>query len=311
MSSVFLGDCLDVLRSIETSSINLIMSSPPYADRRKHSYGGIPAKHYVGWFLPIADELWRVLKPDGNFVLNLCPHTEDGQEAKYVDDLKYHLRRKGWVLLDTYCWAKPNGMPGRCVNKLKKGWEPLFHFSKSLRPSFYPEQVLQPAKKSSIERANRLRGKDFVRRTSDTGSGINWNLSKLTRRYRQNGSGFEFADLVGSVHHADGMVFPDNVIEAAPETRHLHRLYGNPFDIFHEDRKASAPFPEKIPAFFIDLMTRRGDTVLDPFAGSGTTGKVAQDKGRNFILIEKEPSNIRLIHNRLNERRNARLTRAG
>lgn len=311
MSSVFPGDCLDVLRSIETSSINLIMTSPPYADRRKHSYGGIPAKHYVGWFLPIVDELWRVLKPDGSFVLNLCPHTEGGQEAKYVDDLKYHLRRKGWVLLDTYCWTKPNPVPSRCVNKLKNGWEPLFHFSKSLLPAFYPEQVLQPAKQSSIERANRLRGKDFVRRTCDSGSGFSSNMSKLTRRYRQTGSGFNFADWAGSIHNADGMVYPANVIEAAPESRNLHRLYGDPFDIFHKDRKASAPFPEKIPAFFIDLMTRRGDTVLDPFAGSGTTGKVAQDKRRNFILIEKEPSNIRLIHNRLNERRNAYITRAG
>jgi site-specific DNA-methyltransferase (adenine-specific)/site-specific DNA-methyltransferase (cytosine-N4-specific) len=300
MSSIFPGDCLKVLPTLEAASVNLVMTSPPYADLRKHSYGGIPVQHYVGWFLPIVDELWRVLKPDGSLILNLCPHTDNGQEAEYVDDLKYHLRRKGWFLLDTYCWVKTNGIPGNVAYRLRNGWEPLFHFAKRPNPAFYPEQVKQPAKQSSIDRANRLRGRDFETRTSDTGSGFSWNMSKLTRSYRTTGSGFNFVDTVESIHDADGMVLPCNVIESACETRNLHRLYGDPFDIFHEDRKASAPFPEKIPAFFIDLLTRRGDTVLDPFAGSGTTGKVAQDKGRNFILIEKEPSNIRLIHNRLN-----------
>lgn len=110
MSSVFPGDCLDVLPSIEADSINLITTSPPYADQRKHSYGGIPAKHYVGWFLPIADELWRVLKPDGSFVLNLCPHTEDGQEAKYVDDLRSSVeanrRRNGTPT--SKAWRRPS-----------------------------------------------------------------------------------------------------------------------------------------------------------------------------------------------------------
>ena len=123
----------------------------------------------------------------------------------------------------------------------------------------------------------------------------------LRKKIPPNRFRYQFADKPESICDSDFMAYPDNVIECACEGRNLHRLYGDPRD----ESMASAPFPEKLPAFFIDLFTKMGDVVLDPFSGSGTTAKVAQDKGRVFIAIEKEAANIRLILNRLQDKRNA------
>src|SRR5262249_36135617 len=121
-------------------------------------------------------------------------------------------------------------------------------------------------------------------RPSTTGSGLTTNVSRICQRYTDG-----------------GFVLPDNVIEASPKVQNLQKRYGDPK--YDDKPKASAPFPEAIPAFFINLMTRRGDTVLDPFAGSGTTTVVAQQLSRNCISIEKEEANIHLIVNRLQQKK--------
>ncbi|GAB6080160.1 hypothetical protein JCM10831_11310 [Hydrogenophilus hirschii] len=72
-ATLYLGDCLDVLRTLPDNSVDLVFTSPPYADQRKNTYGGIHPDKYVEWFLPISEQLLRVLKPDGTFCLNLNP----------------------------------------------------------------------------------------------------------------------------------------------------------------------------------------------------------------------------------------------
>jgi DNA modification methylase len=110
-----------------------------------------------------------------------------------------------------------------------------------------------------------------------------------------------------------GPVLPDNVIEAAVESRNLHRLYGDPRDdgtvktsvpSFIRGRRCCIPFPEKLAAFFIDLFTKKGDVVLDPYSGLGITAKVGQDKARIVVAIETEAASVRLIQNRLRDKRN-------
>ena len=71
VTKVIQGSCKEVLKTIEDNTIDLIVTSPPYADRRKHTYGGIEPKKYVEWFLPISKELLRVLKSKGTFILNI------------------------------------------------------------------------------------------------------------------------------------------------------------------------------------------------------------------------------------------------
>ena len=86
------GDCLDVLRTFEAESVDLILTSPPYADNRRHTYGGVPPEQFVEWFTPIAQELLRVLKKDGTFVLNIKEKVVDGERSTYVLELILALR---------------------------------------------------------------------------------------------------------------------------------------------------------------------------------------------------------------------------
>jgi site-specific DNA-methyltransferase (adenine-specific)/site-specific DNA-methyltransferase (cytosine-N4-specific) len=283
MNQILHGDCLFMLkRFVPDASVDLIVTSPPYGEQRSHNYGGIAIEDYERWFLERSKDFMRVLKPGGSFVLNVCPHTEGdgqfkGQEAYYVEDLVQALRHvQGWKLLETYIWRKLNAVPGSVIRRLRNGWEPCFHFVKQLDCAFYPKQVLRPAAPASIERAKHKSKNDHLQQQSATGSGFSRKMENTCRFYRPTNSGMNFDETADSTlfGNEDGLVFPDNVIESATECHNLFALYGDPKD----ECMASAPFPEKLPAFFIDLLTVPGNMVLDPFAGAGTTGKVAQDK---------------------------------
>ena len=71
ITKILLGDSREALKTIDGDAIDLIVTSPPYADRRKNTYGGIEPEKYVEWFLPISEQLFRVLKPAGTFILNI------------------------------------------------------------------------------------------------------------------------------------------------------------------------------------------------------------------------------------------------
>jgi len=95
--TLYQGDSLEVLKSMEDNSIDLIVTSPPYSDQRKSTYGGIHPDKYVEWFLPISAELLRVLKPTGSFVLNIKEKVYDGERHTYVIELILALRKQGWL----------------------------------------------------------------------------------------------------------------------------------------------------------------------------------------------------------------------
>src|SRR5437868_7739528 len=94
---LILGDCLDKLKAIPDNSIDLIVTSPPYADARRKTYGGIAADDYVKWFLPISAELFRVLKPTGTFILNIKEKVMNGERHTYVLELIVAMRKQGWL----------------------------------------------------------------------------------------------------------------------------------------------------------------------------------------------------------------------
>lgn len=107
MNDVICGDCLDVLKDFPDKSVDLIFTSPPYADRRKSVYGGISENLCVDWFIPIARELYRVLSDSGSFFLNIKPHTQDGERVLYVFDLVLTMKRAvGFRFVDEFCWKK-------------------------------------------------------------------------------------------------------------------------------------------------------------------------------------------------------------
>ena len=249
------GDCQRVMPGMAADSIDLIMTSPPYAHRREAQYGGIPPDEYVDWFMPISEQMQRVLKPSGSLVLNIHEHCEDGERHPYVMELVLAIRRAGWKLIEQYIWHKTNPMPRKPYPRLKNQWEPCFHFRKEIGGAWYPDAVKTPLKEVSAKKYQNATGK-YV---SATGSGFNGDWDKLKE--------------------ADA-AYPGNVISTPNAVTNV----GHP-----------AAFPPALPEFFIKLTTMPGDVVLDPFAGSGTTIFTAYECGRRAIGIEKQALYCELI----------------
>ncbi len=244
------GDCREKLKGIESNSIDLIFTSPPYADSRASTYGGIKPDNYVEWFLPISAELLRVLKPDGTFVLNIKEKVVNGERHTYVLELILGLRRQGWLWTEEFIWHKKNSYPGKWPNRFRDSWERLLQFNKTRQFNMYQEAVMVPMGNWAKSRLRNLSETDKVRDPSKVGSGF----------------GKRIANWIGRE-----MAYPNNVLHLATET-------GN--------KNHSAVFPEALPEWFIKLFTKEGDWVLDPFMGSGTVNRVAQRLARNSMGIE-------------------------
>jgi site-specific DNA-methyltransferase (adenine-specific) len=120
LNQIIQGDCYELMKGIPDGSIDLVITSPPYANQRKDTYGGIDHKNYVGWFLPISSELKRVLAEDGSFILNIKENVIEGQRSLYVYHLVEALINQGWLWTEEYIWYKkrPNA---RLLAKSIKG----------------------------------------------------------------------------------------------------------------------------------------------------------------------------------------------
>ena len=257
------GDCREVLGRVPSNSINLVVTSPPYADQRNSSYGGISPNHYVDWFLPIGKELLRVLKPDGTFVLNIKERVVDGERHTYVLELILALRKQGWLWTEEFCWHKKNSYPGKWPNRFRDSWERLLQFNKSRQFKMFQDAVMVPTGDWAKTRLKNLSETDRVRDESKVGSGFGKKIENWISRDK---------------------AYPNNVL-------HMSTECGN--------RGHSAAFPEALPEWFIKLFTEPGDTVLDPFAGSGTTLRVAHRLHRKAIGIEIVPEYIRAMNDQL------------
>lgn len=111
------GDCLVVLRDYPDNFFDLIITSPPYADSREKTYGGIKPDQYVSWFLPRNEQFLRVLKPSGTFILNIKERVVDGERHTYVIELILELRKQGWLWTEEFIWHKKNCHPGKWPNR--------------------------------------------------------------------------------------------------------------------------------------------------------------------------------------------------
>jgi DNA modification methylase len=267
-AEILQGDCLEVLSAkASDNSVDLIITSPPYADRRIHTYGGIKPEEYVEWFLPRSEQFLRVLKPTGSFVLNIKEKVENGERHTYVIELILALRKQGWYWTEEYIWHKKNCYPGKWPNRFRDAWERCLHFTKSRKFKMNQESVMVPMGDWANARLKSLGKNDIVRYDSQVGSGFGKNIANWARRT---------------------MAYPTNVLHMATEC-------GN--------KKHSAAFPKALPEWFIKLFTDEGDLVLDPFAGSGTTIEVAKELGRSAIGIEIRPEYCEIAKARLGDNR--------
>ena len=245
-------------------SINLIITSPPYADKRKNSYKGVNSVKYVEWFLPISDQLKRILKDNGSFILNIKEHPSNGERETYVLELILEMKKQGWLWVEEYCWYKKNSFPGKWPNRFRDSWERCLHFTKRKDFKMYQDAVKVPIGDWATKRFKSMSENDFIRYVSKKNAHLSKNVSNWLNKKK---------------------VFPHNVLVFEEE----HRLYlGNVIEtaVDVSNKNHSAIFPIELPMWFIRLFTQENDLVLDPFLGSGTTAVAASLNGRKYLGIE-------------------------
>lgn len=176
------GDCREVLRDFADDSIGLIVTSPPYADRRKHTYGGMSPEKYVEWFLPRSEQFLRVLKPDGTFILNIKEKVENGERHTFVIELILALRKQGWLWTEEFIWHKRNCYPGKWPNRFRDSWERCLQFNKTRHFKMNQKAVMVPMGDWAKTRLKSLGKNDVVRFDSQVGSGFGKNIANWLDR---------------------------------------------------------------------------------------------------------------------------------
>ncbi len=263
LNQIVCGDSLEVLRRMPERSVNLIVTSPPYADQRKKTYGGVHPDKYVEWFLPIAAELKRVLTDDGTFILNIKEKVLDGERHTYVLELILALKKQGWLWTEEYMWHKRNTTPGKWSNRFRDSWERCLQFNNQRKFKMFQDDVMVPMGDWAEKRLKNLSENDSKRFNSQVGSGFGKDISKWVGRE---------------------MAYPTNVLHLASEC---------------SNRNHSAAFPESLPTWFIKLFSEAGDVVLDPFSGSGTSCVVSKQLSRNYVGIELNEDYCKIASDRI------------
>ncbi len=265
LNQIFHGDCEEVLKQLPDNSVDLIFTSPPYADQRRHTYGGVSPDEYVDWFLPKSAHFLRVLKPTGTFVLNIKERVVNGERHIYVIELILRMREQGWLWTEEFMWHKKNSYPGKWPNRFRDNWERLIQFNKQKQFKMFQDAVMVPVGDWAKDRLANLSQTDKTRDESKVGSGFGKNVSNWLGRDK---------------------VYPNNVLHMATECA---------------NKNHSATFPVALPEWFIKLFTEPGDVVLDPFIGSGTTALAAAQLGRQYVGIDINREYIDLARKRISE----------
>jgi len=260
---IICGDCEEVLKKLPPKSIDLILTSPPYSDKRNHTYGGIHPDKYIEWFLPKADELYRVLKDSGTFVLNIKEGAFDGERHTYVIQLILELKKRGWCWTEEFIWHKRNSYPGKWPNRFRDAWERCIQFNKQKKFKMNQEEVMMPMGKWAETRFRNLSENDKKRMESKVNSGFGRRVANWTGREK---------------------AYPTNVLHLATES---------------SNKNHSATFPVSLPTWFIRLFSDEGDVILDPFIGSGTTAVAAKILNRIYIGIDTDLEYCKLARKRV------------
>lgn len=290
----WVGDAIETLQGqCQDESVDLIMTSPPFALSRPKEYGNESQESYKAWFLPFADEFWRVLKPEGSLVIDLGGAWEPGRPVKslYAFELLVGLCRRPqrpFVLAQDFYWHNPARLPGPAqwvtVKRLraKDAVNYVWWLSKGPFPKADNRNVLREYT-------------DKMKRLVASGS--------YNRGRRPSGhvirEGFT-EDRGGSI--------PPNLLTISNTTNDASYI-----DACRERgfRPHPARFPEELPAFFIEMLTDPDDLVVDPFAGSNITGKVAESLGRKWMSVDLEAEYVLGSQARFDNLQMQMSTRAG
>jgi DNA modification methylase len=245
------ADCLAVLAQLPDETFDLVITSPPYDGQPKYGNGErYEREWYDGFFLKVTAEILRTLKPHGSFVLNYRSKRHGDERGTLQYQLVFRLREQGFLFCEDFVWGKPSPPPGRFNRFLKDAVEYCFQFAKTPKWQFFPEHCLAPARWDAKDRERRKKlPHNYVRVNEPSGQG---------RKRVQAGP---------------DMVRPSTLLLCEPE------FSPNP-------TRHPARFPIQLPTFFIKLMTKPGQWVFDPFAGTCTTAVAAETLGRRWLVTE-------------------------
>jgi len=266
--AAYCGDSLELLAALPEGSINLVMTSPPFALQRQKAYGNKDQAEYIDWLSQFAEQVHRVLKEDGSFVLDLGGSYEKGVPARSLYNFRVLIRfcdELGFFLAEDFYWFNPAKLPSpiEWVNKrkmrAKDAVNTVWWFSKTEWPKANIGKVLAPysdrMKKLLVDPA-----------------------AFYTPKVRPSGH-----DIGAGFGKDNGGAIPSNLLQI-PNTE-SNGQYLDGCKLIGE-KQHPARFPAKLPEFFINMLTEPGDVVLDIFAGSNTTGQVAQAERRRWLAFE-------------------------
>lgn len=274
LGSAFVGDSAELLRRLPDESVNLVMTSPPFALQRKKEYGNHDQAEYVDWLLEFGKLVFEKLRPDGSFVLDLGGAYQKGVPARSLYNFRVLLRlcdEVGFFLAEDFYWFNPSKLPSpiEWVNKrklrAKDSVNTVWWLSKSEWPRADVSKVL-------AEYSDRM--KKLLQNPS----------AFYTPKLRPSGH-----DIGEGFSKDNGGAIPSNLLQIPNSESNSGYLRGcKALDL----KGHPARFPAKLPEFFIRFLTSPGDLVLDIFAGSNTTGMVAEAEGRRWYAFEARPDYV-------------------
>lgn len=265
LGAAYLGNAAELLALLPDSSVNLVMTSPPYALHFKKEYGNVDKTEYVDWFRPFGQQIYRVLKPDGSFVLNVGGSYNQGHPTRSLYHFKLLLmlcEEIGFQLAQECFWHNPAKLPtpAEWVNvrrmRIKDAVEYVWWMSKSEWPKANNRKVL-------------VEYSDDMRR-----------LLKRGYRAKKRPSGHVITVKFGQDR---GGSIPSNLIERGNNESNSDYIRACAQAGY---KPHPARFPRALPEFFARFLTDENDVVLDPFGGSNMTGAVAEELGRRWLCFE-------------------------
>jgi DNA modification methylase len=269
--AAFCGDSKMLLGQLASNSINLVMTSPPFALLRKKEYGNEEQAHYIEWFMGFAEQVHRVLKDDGSFVIDIGGSWNPGHPTRSLYHFKLLIalcEQQGFHLAEEFFWYNPSKLPSpaQWVNveriRAKDAVNCVWWLSKTERPKADNRRVLQPYSDAMLNLLEN--GYKAMKRPSG------WAIS--TKFSKNNG---------GSI--------PPNIL-IIPNTDSNGSYIQRCRDAGMQPHPAR--FPPDLPRFFVKFLTEENDVVLDIFGGSNQTGKVADEEGRQWLTFELDPEYV-------------------
>ena len=272
LGAAYVLDSLALMRSLPSASVEAVITSPPYALHFKKEYGNVDKAQYIEWFLPFAAEIKRVLKPQGSFVLNIGGSYNPGSPTRSLYHFKLLIalcEKLGFHLAQECFWYNPAKLPAPAewVNvrrmRIKDSVEYVWWLSPTEWPKANNAAVLVPYS----DDMERLIQKGYRAKKRPSGHNI-------TAKFQKDHNGAIPANLISRGNNESNSEF----LRACT----ARGLKLNP-----------ARFPPALPEFFLKLLTDPGDMVLDPFAGSNTTGYIAESLNRRWLSIDLNEDYLR------------------